>query len=282
MYPYNFTPTLKGLNPEEVFVVMPFAPEYDPVFTELIQAAVTVVAENLGRALSPYRTKGDPRTTSGWIEVLEHLYTAQVVLGVLSKEVNANVQYELGIAHATHPIRRQVLIAEEGYRPAFDTKDLIFMQYQPKSLTAFVGRLAQRIETALAEWEVEEEKLVRHAIAKITPFEFEIVMTWAGSGHFAVATSGTGPDDYEQSISQVFGRDERFMRGVFKRHCDAIAKLQHSGLLGLSTHSAPPRVEFSYYWTDLGNLVLLKFALIDETERTRRYKEMPRHLRRVT
>ncbi len=73
MYPYNFTPTLKGLNPEEVFVVMPFAPEYDPVFTELIQPAVTVVAENLGRALSPYRTKGDPRTTSGWIEVLEHL-----------------------------------------------------------------------------------------------------------------------------------------------------------------------------------------------------------------
>jgi hypothetical protein len=175
-----------------------------------------------------------------------------------------------------------VLIAEEGYRPAFDTKDLIFMQYQPKALMAFVGRLAQRIEAALSEWEVEEEKLVRHAIAKITPFEFEIVITWAGNGHFAVATSGTGPDNYEQSISQVYGRDERFMRGVFKRHCDAIAKLQHSVLLGLSTFAVSPRVELSYYWTDLGNLVLLKFGLIDEAERTRRYEEMPRHLSRVT
>lgn len=282
MYPYNFTPTLKGLNPEEVFVVMPFAPKYDPVFTDLIEPAVAIVADNLGRALSPYRTKGDPRTTSGWIEVIEHLYTAQVILGILTKQVNANVQYELGIAHATQPIRRQVLIAEDGYRPAFDTKDLIFMQYQPRSPKNFVGELAQRIETALSEWEVEHEKLVRHAIAKITPFEFEIVMTWAGHGHFAVATSGTGPDDYEQSISQLFGTDERFMRGVFKRHCDAIAKLQHSGLLGLSTHADPPRVEFSYYWTDLGNLVLLQFGLIEDTERTRRYEEMPRHLRRVT
>ena len=85
---------------------MPFAPEYDRVFTDLIQPAVAIAANNLERSLSPYRTKGDPRTTSGWVEVLEHLYTAQVVLGVLTKEVNANVQYELGIAHATQPIRR--------------------------------------------------------------------------------------------------------------------------------------------------------------------------------
>jgi len=205
-----------------------------------------------------------------------------VVLGVLTKQINANVQYELGIAHATQPIRRQVLIAEDGYEPAFDTKDLIFMRYKSRSVTNFVKELSKRIETALSEWEVEQEKLVRHAIAKITPFEFEIVMTWAGHGHFAVATSGTGPDDYERSISPVYGTDERFMRGVFKRHCDAIARLQHSGLLGLSTHADPPHVEFSYYWTDLGNLVLLQFRLIEETERTRRYVEMPSHLRRVT
>lgn len=282
MYPYNFTPTLKGLNPEEVFVVMPFASKYDPVFADLIKPAVAMVAKNLERTLRPHRTKGDPRTTSGWIEVLEHLYTAQVVLGVLTKQVNANVQYELGIAHATQPISRQVLIAEDGYRPAFDTKDLIFMQYRPRSLTDSVGELAQRIETALSEWKVEQEKLVRHAIAKITPFEFEIVMAWAGHGHFAVGTSGTGPDDYEQHISQFYSTDKRFMQGVFKRHCDAIARLQHSGLLGLSTHADPPHVTFSYYWTDLGNLVLLKFKLIEDTERIRRYKDMPSHLRRLT
>jgi len=282
LYPYDFTPSLKGLNPEEVFVVMPFAPKYDPVYSELIQPAVARTADNVRRILRPYRTKGDPRTTSGWLEVLEHLYAAQVVLGVLTRQVNANVQYELGIAHATQPIRRQVLLAEGNYKPAFDTKDLIFMQYSSRSPSDSVTQLANRIKTALVEWEVEQEKLVRHAIAKITPFEFEIVMIWAHRGNFAVSTSGKGPNDYERLVAQSHGKDERFMEGVFERHCSAIGRLQQNGLLGLSTHADPPRVEFSYYWTDLGNLVLAQFRLIDDAERARRYEVMPRHLRRVS
>ena len=51
--------------------------------------------------------------------------TAQIVLGVLTDD-NPNVFYELGIAHATQPITRQILIAENGYKPRFDTKDLIY------------------------------------------------------------------------------------------------------------------------------------------------------------
>src|SRR4051812_37224938 len=108
MYPYNFRPIVKGLNPEEVFVVIPFLAKYDSIYTDLVQGAVDIAAEKLNRNIKAYRTKGDLRTTSGWLEVMEHLYTAQVVLGVLTKQVNANVQYELGIAHATQPIQRQV------------------------------------------------------------------------------------------------------------------------------------------------------------------------------
>lgn len=282
MYPYDFTPTLKGLNPEEVFVVMPFASDYDTIFTGLVEPAVAAAAESLKRVLRAYRTKGDLRTTSGWIEVMEHLYTAQVVLGVLTEQVNANVQYELGVAHATQPIRRQVLIAEDNYKPAFDTKDLIFMQYAPRSPADSVKELADRIQNALMEWDVEQEAIVRHAIAKITPFEFEIVRQWAFARNFAVATSESGPCDYEKLVAQNHGHDKKYMENVFHRHCDAIGRLQRSGLLGLNTHAAPPRIEFSYYWTDLGNLVLLKFGLIDQAERLQRYEGIPRHLRRVS
>ena len=282
MYPFDFTPTLKGLNPEEVFVVMPFSSDYDQIYTDLVEPAVAATSKSLTRVLRPYRTKGDLRTTSGWIEVMEHLYTAQVVLGVLTEQVNANVQYELGIAHATQPIRRQVLMAEENYKPAFDTKDLIFMQYAPSSPADFVSELANRIQKALGEWEVAQEAIVRHAIAKITPFEFEIVMQWASVRNFAVATSGSGPSDYEKIVAEVHGKDNKYMERVFHRHCGAIGQLQRSGLLGLSTHADPPRIEFSYFWTDLGNLVLLKFGLIDQAERLRRYEGIPKHLRRVS
>jgi hypothetical protein len=131
MYPYDFDPSLRGLNPEEVFVVMPFAPVYDPIYTDMVEPAVRVAGTSLQRSLRAYRTKGDLRTTSGWIEVMDHLYTAQIILGVLTSTVNPNVHYELGIAHATQPICRQVLIAEKDYKPQFDTKDLIFMEYSP-------------------------------------------------------------------------------------------------------------------------------------------------------
>ena len=205
MYAYDFTPTLKGLNPEEVFVVMPFDTKYDPVYSDLIEPAVESTAKDIGRILKPYRTKGDLRTTSGWIEVLEHLYTAQVVLGVLTRKINANVMYELGIAHATQPIRRQVLLAEGNYRPTFDTKDLIFMKYSPRSLSDSVAELANRVKTALAEWKVEQERLVRHAIAKITPFEFEIIMIWAQQRSFVVSTSGSGPRTTSAKLHSHFG-----------------------------------------------------------------------------
>ena len=72
------------------------------------------------------------------------------------------------------------------------------------------------------------------------------------------------------------------MDGVHRRHCDAIGRLQQNGMLALSTHSVAGKVEFSYFWTDLGNLVLTNFGQIDDEERRRRYEVMPRHLRRVS
>ena len=101
-------------------------------------------------------------------------------------------------------------------------------------------------------------------------------------GNFAVATSGNGPGDYERFIAQLHGNDKRFMEGVFQRHCNAIGRLQGNRLLAFSTQADPPRVVFTYYWTDLGNLVLCNFGLINEAERQRRYEIMPPHLRRVS
>jgi hypothetical protein len=281
MYPYNFEPTLKGLNPEEVFVVMPFHSNYDTIFTDLIEVATDQAARKLNRNLHAYRTKGDPRTTSGWIEVLEHLFPAQVVLGVLTVETNANVHYELGIAHSTQPLSRQVLIAEEAYEPRFDTKDLIFLRYNPRKPAASVNSLAERIEKALSSWSQEQERLVRHAIARLSPYDFEVVMAWGHVRSFAVKTSDGGPVDYYKRMAANHADDRDYMDGVFGRHCEAIARLQNIGLLGLETNPAQGGVNFSYWWTDLGNMVLVQFNLIDDSERRARFAGMPSHLRRV-
>ncbi|MBM3252509.1 MAG: hypothetical protein FJZ11_07025, partial [Candidatus Omnitrophica bacterium] len=86
MYAYDFKPKQKSINFREVFVVMPFEVKYDDIFDKLIVPATEKANEILGyvgqQALSAYRTKEDIRMVSGWINVLEHLLTAQIVLGV--------------------------------------------------------------------------------------------------------------------------------------------------------------------------------------------------------
>ena len=58
MYPYDFNPRLKGLNPEEVFVVMPFAPVYDPIYTELVEPALRAAGTTLTAISSSLSDEG--------------------------------------------------------------------------------------------------------------------------------------------------------------------------------------------------------------------------------
>ena len=85
MYAYGFKPTHKGIDHGLIFVAMPFNEKYDVIFNDLIQPATIEANKKLSFSLRPpFRTKDDIRTKSGWINVLEHLSTAQIVIGVLT------------------------------------------------------------------------------------------------------------------------------------------------------------------------------------------------------
>lgn len=280
MYPYDFKPKQKAINFTEVFVVMPFDKEYDNIFDKLIEPATRKANEKLGlighQSLSAYRTKEDIRTTSGWINVLDHLLSAQIVLGVLTSN-NQNVFYELGIAHATEPITRQILIANKGYERQFDTKDLIYYEYED-NLEASVDPLADRIADAIKSYKIEQEKKVNQARMLIGPYEFEILMTQGVKRNFALHTSKQGREDYENELLQRIG--EEHLKGCFERHVSAIANLCSHGLLGLHTSSEHHEdgkviVHFSYHWTELGNCLLHLMGLISLDEVKTRREGMP-------
>ena len=283
MYPYDFRSSQKGLNHNEIFVVMPFGDNLNAVCADLIEPAISKANELLGRSghnlLYAYRSKDDIRTTSGWINVLEHLTTAQIVLGVLTED-NANVFYELGIAHATQPITRQVLIAEKDYKPQFDTKDLIYYSYG-SNLHESVEPLALKIKDAVEWYKISEEKKIRQAIMQCGPYEFEVIMFHAGNRNFVLHTGKEHRDSYENNIRSTHGDD--YARGVFERHVPAISNLCRIGILGLDTHSenleGKPvvNIQFSYHWTSLGNDVLLSLKLIGNEEVVARRDGLPRY-----
>jgi len=281
MYTYDFKPKQKAINFSEVFVVMPFDAEYDYIFNDLIRPATEQANKILNysgrQALSAYRTKDDTRMTSGWINVLEHLLTAQIVLGVLTSD-NSNVFYELGIAHATEPKSRQVLIANKGYMPRFDVKDLIYYEYED-NLQSSIEPLAIRITDAIRSYKIEEEKKVHQARMLLGPYEFEVVMDHGNKRNFVLHTSTKGRLDYENEIRKIHPGED-YVKGAFERHVSGIENLCHNGLLGLNTSSKTSgngitTIEFSYHWTELGNCVLQLMNLITFEELKARREGLP-------
>jgi len=272
MYPYDFEPKKKSLNMQEIFVAMPFHKDYDKIYNQLIEPAVEKANEKLDylddNRLYPYRTKDDPKTVSGWINILEHLFSAHIVLGVLTSN-NPNVFYELGIAHATQPISRQILIANKGYRPKFDLKDLIFLDYH-EDFELSIDLLATKIQSAIEYYDIETDKRIHKARMRIGPFGFSVMLKYLNKSHFNLEIS----KEFASAIADI-------PKGIYDKHLQGVESLCQEGLLGLYAIGvgAENKIKYSFYWTGLGNEVLLLLKLINEKEFSDRLESLPPYFR---
>jgi len=158
------------MDPYKIFVAMPFKDKYDDVFYVLIEGAISEVNEILGcnepEKYYLVRTKDEPTTNEGWNEILKHILSSRMIIGVLD-ENNPNVFYESGIAHATHPLSKQVLMASHRYKSNFDTKDLIHFRYHRDNLSGDVDRFAKWLESSLEKYEIEQERGVKKSKDKV-------------------------------------------------------------------------------------------------------------------
>lgn len=62
-------------------------------------------------------------------------------------------------------------------------------------------------------------------------------------------------------------------RNVDLTHFEGLTHLCHAGLLRLSTKPSGGKIEYSYYWTDLGNAVLHRLEVIKRESLEDRIKE---------
>ena len=256
MYPYEYANALISMDPYKIFVAMPFKDKYDDVFNVLIKGAISKVNEILGRngpeKYYPVRTKDEPTTTEGWNEILKHILSSRMIIGVLD-ENNPNVFYELGIAHATHPLSKQVLMASSRYKSNFDTKDLIHFRYHRDNLSGDVDRFSIWLKNSLEKYEIEQERRVKKARMRLGVKEFSVINLYGSRSHFTLPKKGQLQEiQYELAL----------------RH------LCEDGLLGLNTWSINSS-EYSYYWTNFGNEVLEFLGIITKEERKKRFSELP-------
>jgi hypothetical protein len=255
MYAYDFKPTHNGIDHGLIFVAMPYDNKYDFIFEDLITPATTSASKKLPLPLRSVRVKDDIRTTSGWINVLEHLSVAQVVMGVLTGN-NQNVFYELGIAHATQQISRQILIANEGYEPSFDTKDLIYLKYNDKKISESVEPLADKILEAIRDYDSKKDMEVKKARGALGVSAFCAILQFGKRRNFPV---------HAAELLELELKDKAPYR-------DGLDILCQQGLLFLNTaiQEGPQPIQFSYWWTGVGNDVLNLLDIINDDELSER------------
>ena len=104
---------------------------------------------------------------------------------------------------------------------------------------------------------------------KLGPAEFMAITQFAQRRNFAFRFKDFDWREYE---NQNGPRTYLFLIMGMRNLC-------HDGLLGLNPKprikNSGVNIEFSYYWTNLGNDVLYSLKLIDENELQRRRIELP-------
>lgn len=122
------------------FVAMPFKTDLAPVYS--------AIKEALGAAELGFRCYRADEDASGGIvmtNVLQELMDAEVVIADLTGG-NANVFYELGIAHTIKDAKSVVLITQD--KPPFDVAPYQYCPYTMDNLPVFKRRLGEAVKKA--------------------------------------------------------------------------------------------------------------------------------------
>src|ERR1035437_373147 len=139
MYPANYLALFPPFPLDNrVFVAMSFAPQFENRWTNVIAPAITSVTWG-GKPLIPFRV--DQRTISDSIltEILNgigrcRMFFADIsTIGILEGRPmrNANVMYEVGIAHAVRMPSEVVLFRSDNHELNFDVTNVRVNYYEP-------------------------------------------------------------------------------------------------------------------------------------------------------
>ena len=128
----------------DIFVVMPFALQFAPVYEDHLRT----VANKLGMSIA----RGDDFFTNGDImdEIWTALTSAKLVIADCTGR-NPNVFYEIGLAHAIG--KPTLLITQSSDDVPFDLRHRRYLEYEftPRGMKTFQQKISKTIKTVLEE-----------------------------------------------------------------------------------------------------------------------------------
>jgi len=256
MFPRDFF--LDYWNPalrDEVFVAMPFASEFTPVWEEAVIPAV----ERCN--LRPFRVDIRKVSDSIFVDILDGVAHARLILVDLSpvsfpptslmrslfsnasqnpQFPNGNVMYELGLAHATRQAEEVILVRNHNdTRLLFDVSGVRSHNYPPGNLGAASNVFEGLMRDALATIDRTKSLQVGKAVQAITIDSIKLIRKyWPHS--FMIYSKN--PDDDMTDIPRSLH--------------SATTDLQRLGVLHGTPLSPERQFSIDLTWTEFGNAVV--------------------------
>jgi hypothetical protein len=145
MHPMDFFESAPAVKAGHCFVVMPFARELDTVYSA-IKTALRVE----GLDIIPHRADEVVGAGPVMMDVVRNLAEAELVIVDLSGK-NANVFYELGIAHTVRCAESVLLITQTMKDVPFDVQSYRCIEYTlgPDGLRQLQDKLVQFVRTEI-------------------------------------------------------------------------------------------------------------------------------------
>ena len=129
-------------KPRSVFVIMPFAGAFDDVYELGIKASVEALGWDCQRADEVIHNRDI------MCQVCQGIRQARLVIADLTGR-NANVFYELGMAHALE--KDVILLAQDVGDVPFDLRPMNIIEYDPMQLQRLRQRLSETLGTLMRE-----------------------------------------------------------------------------------------------------------------------------------
>ena len=272
MYPMIYFHSFRQLVAgDEVFVAMPMDdPKFTPIWTEVYVRAI----ESAG--LHPFRVDLPMTGDSILIEILRGLRRARLVLVDISPDTrsgqypNANVMYELGIAHSMRLPETVIVVRQKGADIPFDVRHIRALDYNVENLGSAVASIRNYLTTALTTGQSLRSELIEAVWSVMDPVcRDTIALRWyVASGQAAQAAKSRGEnyDDPHPGLFQYPVGEWRSGRWTDEQLRPAFARLLEFGIVEATEakwemvgKNYPPPM---YRFTPLGEAVARQFTSV--------------------
>jgi len=223
---------------------MPFHDEFSRVWEHAIRPAVE---QDLQPPLVAVRV--DESLLSGSIvtDILDGIAHARIVLADISVaqtgkwrgQRNANVMYEVGLAHATRQSTEVILIRTDKEEVNFDLAGIRVQSYDKADLPGTRTLIHTLLEDAIRQIDQSKSLQVQKAVDALDADTMEFITRWAAEPGF----HGPSPASMGAALLSII-------------KSAALSRLQTLGVVRCVPNH--PSGQAAFFWTEFGNAVIAK------------------------